>query len=176
MTTIYLIRHGEPDWGFKDERRLQGALRDYVPLTDNGIMQAEQVMINHKYLSDSDLIISSPFTRSLQTAAIINRNLALPIRVEFDLHEWVPDKWRANTIEEIAELVQDYKNHNGCTPEGEEKLWETKQNLITRTRNAIIKYMDKSKVIVVCHGMVISELMGIDHEEVPLCGVFKYEC
>lgn len=43
MTTFYLVRHEEPDWKFKDERNLQGPLRDYVPLTDNGINQAELV-------------------------------------------------------------------------------------------------------------------------------------
>ncbi|WP_186438506.1 histidine phosphatase family protein [Cohnella terricola] len=175
MTIFYLIRHGEPDWGLKDKRNLQGALRDFVPLTENGINQAEQVVEKNLFLSQCDLIVSSPFTRSLQTAAIINRNLGLPLRVEFDLHEWTPDNWQATSVEEITELWIDYMKHNGSYPEGESKLWETKESLLERTRKVLHKYLDKSKVIVVCHGMVIATLMELISDEIQLCGVYEYK-
>lgn len=104
--------------------------------------------------------MSSPYTRSLQTAAIINRRLGLPIDVEFDLHEWIPDNFQKNTLEEIVELHHDFNKYNGCVPAGESRLWETKENVNNRILNVLNKYLDKSKVMVVCHGMVINIVMG----------------
>lgn len=175
MTMFYLIRHGEPNWTFKEQRNLNGALRDFVPLTDVGVYQAQEVIANHNYLSDCDLILSSPYTRSLQTAAIINRNIGLPIKVEFDLHEWTPDNWQATCVQEITELWNDYMKHDGIHPPGEHKIWESKESVIERVRNVLNQYLDKSKVIVVCHGMVIATLLQLISEEVQLCGVYEYE-
>lgn len=175
MTTFYLIRHGEPDWNFSNDRNLKGAMRDYVPLTDNGVKQAEQLFSNHSYLEECELIISSPYTRSLQTAAIINTSLCKPIRVEFDLHEWTPDNWQAESVQELEELYRDYMKHNGQYPNGSKRLWETKENLIQRSCNVLWKYEDKSKVIVVCHGMIISTLMNLPSEDINLCGVYEYK-
>jgi broad specificity phosphatase PhoE len=166
LTIFYLIRHGEPNWAFKD---------NFVPLTDSGVHQAEQVISNHKYLSDCDVILSSPYTRSLQTAAIINRNIGLPIKVEYDLHEWTPDNWQATSVEEITELWEDYMKHNGAYPSGESKLWESKMSVSNRVRNVLHRYLNRSKVIVVCHGMVIATILNLISEEVQLCGVYEYE-
>lgn len=160
MTTFYLIRHAEPNWAFKIERNLQGAFRDYVPLTDNGVQQAEQILHRNRYLLECEMILSSPFTRSLQTAAIINRTLGLPLHVEFDLHEWIPDNFQADTLSEIRALHHDFHIHDGCVPAGETKLWETKESVLKRTTNVLTKYLDQKKVMVVCHGMVIQTLMA----------------
>ena len=43
-------------------------------------------------LKTAELIVSSPYTRALQTAAIISRETGLKICIEVDLHEWEPDK------------------------------------------------------------------------------------
>ncbi|WNQ14114.1 histidine phosphatase family protein [Paenibacillus aurantius] len=122
MTTFYLIRHGEADWAFKEERNLQHALRDFVPLTERGVQQAEQVLSCHPHLQDCELILSSPYTRALQTSAIINRSLSLPIKVEYDLHEWTPDNWQAASVEELMELWEAYRKHNGLHPAHERKI------------------------------------------------------
>jgi broad specificity phosphatase PhoE len=175
MTTFYLIRHGEPDWNLKDERKLLGAMRDYVPLTANGVAQAQQVVRNNPNLQDCELILSSPYTRSLQTAAIINRNMAKELQVEFDLHEWTPDNWQATSLQEITDLWRDYMEHNGRCPPGEIKLWETRESLTNRLDAVLNKYLDKSKVMVVCHGMVIATLLGLVSEDVSFCGVYEYE-
>ncbi len=173
MTLFYLIRHGQPDWSLKDERNLKGALRDFVPLTDEGIAQAERVVSNFD-LSKCDLILSSPYTRSLQTAAIINRSLGLPLRVEFDLHEWTPDNWTAETVEEITLLWQDYTNNCGIYPQGQERIWESKESLLNRTQNVLNKYLNHSNVIVVCHGMVIAALLDEVSEKIGYCGIYEY--
>ncbi|TOK03265.1 histidine phosphatase family protein, partial [Vibrio parahaemolyticus] len=42
-------------------------------------------------LEKAEVIISSPYTRALQTAEIINRKLGLELFVEHDLREWRAD-------------------------------------------------------------------------------------
>lgn len=88
---VIFIRHGEPNYLPCDERGFIGQGRDLAPLTDEGIQQAENVAKN-SILSGSEIIVSSPYTRALQTAAIISRNTGLEIKVKVDLHEWRPDK------------------------------------------------------------------------------------
>ncbi|TDF98106.1 histidine phosphatase family protein [Paenibacillus piri] len=174
MALFYLIRHGEPDWGFKEQRRLSPGRRDFVPLTPLGVEQAERTM-NCGELKNCELILSSPYTRSLQTAAVMNRTLGLPLHVEFDLHEWTPDNWQAQNEAEITELWNDYRLHNGEHPNGETRLWETKSSVMKRTMGVLEKYKHRSKVIVVCHGMVIATLLGHSSEQVPYCGIYPFE-
>ena len=54
-------------------------------------MQAEKVALN-SILSKSEIIVSSPYPRALQTAAIISRETGIKLNVEMDLREWEPDK------------------------------------------------------------------------------------
>ncbi|WP_166243030.1 histidine phosphatase family protein [Paenibacillus turpanensis] len=175
MTTFYLIRHGEPDWDLKNARKLQGPMRDYVPLTQRGIAQAEEAGASHQQLfSVCDLIVSSPFTRSLQTAAILNRRLGLPLQVEFDLHEWVPDSFQKESYEDIQALHRDFYKNDGIYPQGETRLWETKQSVLDRTKAVLERYLTYENVIVVCHGMVIAILKGYGPGQVDLCSVHEY--
>lgn len=175
MTTFYLIRHGEPDWDFMYSRNNIGALRDYAPLTQSGVSQAEKLTETEPYLRQCDLVLASPYTRALQTAAIMNRNLSLPLHVEYDLHEWIPDRWQAKSGEEITEFWIDYMNHNGVHPPGEEKLWESKESVRLRTQAVLRKYTNYSNVIVVCHGMVIATLVDLTSDDIGFCAVYKYQ-
>ena len=174
MTTFYLIRHGEPDWDFIQGRGITGALRDFVPLTQKGISQAEQIVNSVKDILEADLIISSPYTRALQTAATMNINLRLSIQVEFDLYEWNADNWTSKSVEELNALSKDYIEHGGYCPPGENKIWETKESIQNRTLSVLRKYTDHSKVLVVCHGMVISTLMNCSSEEIGFCSVHEF--
>ena len=88
---IVFIRHGEPDKTGVDNRGFIGQGRDMAPLTELGIKQAEDVSLN-PLLEGCQVILSSPYTRALQTAAIISKNTGLDIKVEIDIHEFIPDK------------------------------------------------------------------------------------
>lgn len=72
MTKLILIRHGGPDYNFVTERGFKGHGRDLAQLTLEGIQQAKTVAMD-KRLQGAQLIISSPYTRALQTAAIISK-------------------------------------------------------------------------------------------------------
>jgi broad specificity phosphatase PhoE len=91
------------------------------------------------------------------------------------MHEWTPDNWQADSVEEVTELWKDYMKHNGNCPPGENKLWETKDSLMKRTREVLHKYLNHDQVIVVCHGMVIATLLDLVSEDIQLCGVYEFE-
>lgn len=83
---IVFIRHGEPDKKEVDKRGFIGQGRDMAPLTELGIKQAEEVSLS-PLLEGCQVIVSSPYTRALQTAAIISKNTGLNIKVEVDILE-----------------------------------------------------------------------------------------
>lgn len=91
MATFYLVRHGEADYSEMLEKGFYGFGRSFAPLSSQGISQAETAAIDER-LKTAQLIVSSPYTRALQTAAIISRETGLKISVDVDLHEWEPDK------------------------------------------------------------------------------------
>ena len=49
-------------------------------LTENGILLAEKASFDQR-LDHAEIIVSSPYTRALQTAAIISKNRQLNIKV-----------------------------------------------------------------------------------------------
>lgn len=69
---VVFIRHGEPDKTHVDLRGFSGQGRDMAPLSEQGIAQAQKVSYA-SILEGSELIVSSPYTRALQTAAIISK-------------------------------------------------------------------------------------------------------
>ncbi|MDF2544972.1 MAG: putative proteinB, partial [Herbinix sp.] len=107
---IIFIRHGEPDKSYVDVKGFIGQGRDLAPLTELGIEQAKEVSKN-PLLEGGQIIISSPYTRALQSAAIISKNTGLDIKVEIDLHEFIPDKtFMVKGEEENRDLHKDFMN------------------------------------------------------------------
>jgi len=64
---------------------------DLAPLTDLGEYQVIQQLPKIQDFNP-ELVISSPATRALHSALVIRPALQAPFKVEFDLHEWVPDQ------------------------------------------------------------------------------------
>ena len=137
MTTFYLIRHGEPLSSLADERRLRGGMRDFVPLTDLGCDQIERLAKELRSLK-RELIVSSPMTRALQSAAILSRLLDLPLRVEFDLHEWLLDlTFSYDQSAKVFEALDEIRNLGGEWPQGETRNWEPKSSVCQRVNKAL---------------------------------------
>lgn len=154
---IVFIRHGEPDKTLVDARGFIGQGRDFAPLSRLGVQQAE-TMSADPLLKDGQIIVSSPYTRALQTAAILSRNLQKEIKVEVDLHEFIPDKtFRVKGEEEDYLLHKDFRKCHGEYPEGETRGWETITEIIARTKPVFDRYLSEGyeKIIVVAHGGVI---------------------
>ena len=171
MTTFYLVRHGDTRYDLAEERRLRGAARDLVPLSAAGVRQIEETATVLRAPAP-ELIVSSPMTRALQSAAILSRRLDLPLAVELDLHEWVPDLSGAyDSVSFVRQAQAELEGCGGEWPAGERRGWEPYSNVRRRTRAALARYTHLAHVAVVCHGVVIHCLTG---EHAPLGGILPY--
>ena len=160
MNNFTLIRHGEANYDLANERKLIGGVRDWVPLTENGVQQITQLCETLKTTSP-DILLTSPMTRAMHTSAIISRLLNIPFTVEFDLHEWLPDlTYRYNSSEEALTAFDEYKSLNGNWPENEKRNWEPVSQFRNRILTVLQRYRHSNHVFVVCHGAIIDELCG----------------
>ncbi len=162
MAIFYLIRHGEPNYDAVSKIGFFGFGRSFAPLSDKGIKQAEATAEDRRLL-DADIIISSPYTRALQTAAIISRKVNKPIIIEPELHEWIADK--TNTLSSNSEAVKlsnEFNVYKGVYPENVEMKWETLASVRERMKRVADKYSDYNKVIMVGHGMAFRTLAYIE--------------
>lgn len=158
MAMLYLVRHGKPDYSQCDERGYIGHGRDLAPLSEEGILQAKATAKDIR-LQAADIIVASPYTRALQTAAIISKETGININVEMDLHEWMPDlTFQYKNYEECYALTQEFLEYKGVYPANEIRRWESLDSLRSRVRRVADKYAHYNKVIMVCHGMVIRTL------------------
>ena len=118
MALFYLIRHGEPDYEAVSKLGFYGFGRSFASLSERGLKQAEETAKDIRLL-DADLIICSPYTRALQTAAIISREIDKEIVVEPELHEWIVDKTNSITSSEEAEMLgKEFQECKGVYPDG----------------------------------------------------------
>lgn len=163
MAQFYLIRHGQPDYSLCDERGYIGHGRALAPLSEEGIRQALSTALDSR-LQDADIIVSSPYTRALQTAAILSQKTGVGIKVEMDLHEWMPDlTFQYRLSEESLKQYSDFTAHKGIYPDGGPKRWEDLKSLRARVKKVADKYAQYDKVIMVCHGMVIRTLTYVEN-------------
>jgi len=162
-----LIRHGEPRYDEVLSRNYFGMGYDMGRLTDLGVIQAEK-RAKDPDLFDADIIISSPYTRALQTAAIISRISNIKLTVENDLHEWMPDTTFKFELD-ASKAYDEYLKSKGIRSNETIYLWESYDVLRKRVLNVLDKYKEYKKVIVVCHGIVMSTLTKFD-DVIEHCG------
>ena len=166
MTQFIFIRHGEPRYDEIEKRGYRGMGYDLGRLTDRGIMQAYARAKDSK-LKGADLILSSPYTRALQTAAILSKELQIPLIVENDLHEWMPDMTHQfNTS--LKGRYEEYIEQKGVPNPNQD--WESFNHLKNRVDAVLDQYQNYQKVIVVCHGIVMSSQTHFD-DLIEYCGV-----
>ena len=125
MALFYFVRHGSADYSNIHTKIYQGFGVNLSPLSGEGIAQIKKTAEDSR-LVGTDLILSSPYTRALQSAAILSKNTGADIVVETDLHEWVANKTYVFEPDEVAEaLYEDYLTNSGIYPPGEDPLWES---------------------------------------------------
>ncbi|MCC8483988.1 MAG: phosphoglycerate mutase family protein [Rickettsia endosymbiont of Labidopullus appendiculatus] len=173
MTIFFLIRHGETDWSLNEKHQLKGGYRDLPCLTPNGIRQVNELSKNLR-LKNAELILSSPYTRALQTAAILSKNIDLDITVEFELREWQPDLGLgiSNQIQ-LKSAIDDYERNNGIYPAGIPKTWESKNSIKDRIEGVLRRYLNYKYIIVVTHEQVIKT--WVDAYQILHCSINELE-
>jgi len=165
---IYLMRHGEPSYTPCTKRGLIGQGRDLAALNAEGIKQMQEAS---KGLvgSGAQIILSSPYTRALQSAAIVAKETGLITEVVHDLHEWLPDTtFQYGSYQELKLIFEDFKKHRGVLPPKSQysiyTRWEPLSHLKARVRAALLPYISLyDTVILIGHGMVLQSLSYQEH-------------
>ncbi|MEG0772825.1 histidine phosphatase family protein [Clostridium sp.] len=157
MTKLILIRHGEPDYSLVTERQFKGHGRDLAQLTPKGIEQAKAVAKDER-LKGASIIVTSPYTRTMQTAAIISKETSLDINIELDIHEWLPDlTFNYINDDEVMVAAKECTLCKGNYTDDNKKKWEKLSTVAERAFKALEKYLHYDKIIVVTHGVVMRQ-------------------
>jgi broad specificity phosphatase PhoE len=159
---LYLIRHGETDWQLMSERGVRGLAASLAPLTPLGRVQIETIAGDYR-LQEADAILCSSFTRALESAALLSRKLNKPLYVEYDLHEWLPQKDPTAIIDEtlLMEASEGLRQEIDDNIVADDVPWESLAEVKERVMGVLERYKKFSKVIVVTHAVVISSLLGV---------------
>lgn len=170
---IVFVRHGVPDFTLADERKMTQLEKDYAPLCREHL-PALQEKLNHAVFDDADIIISSPYTRTLQTAEILNRHRGLPLFIEHDLREWRADKDGGYiTLNERDRRWHEYRELLKAGIPMTDTRYEHVDELKARAELVLDRYRQYRKVVVVSHFNVFEALQGF--QDVGLsCGEFRY--
>lgn len=186
---LFFIRHGEADYGVLESRGVRGWARSFAPLTAAGRLQIE-VIANDYRLEEAEAILSSSYARALESAARLSRALDKPLHVEYDLHEWLPQKDSLGEVDDdsIRDANQQLSYYSGFVPFAERRVqrdsrrtpklerrvplaarqppppearsWESLEEVRGRVLNVLSRYDHLSSLIVVSHAVVISSMLG----------------
>lgn len=155
------MRHAETDWGRVNERGWVGLAIDLAPLTERGRQQAADAARRVAELGPT-MLLTSPMTRAMETAAIVGRRIGLDPVVEMDLREWLPDRGMAwSTLEEVLAAHRAMVESADTAPTGTTPRWETMPELRRRGLDALRPYIGSgTRAVAVCHGVIIQALTG----------------
>ena len=156
MTTIYLIRHSKPmkvnNTFNKDNLQLQN---EKSSLSIEGEQIAKE-KLNKKEFDDIDIIFSSNYVRTIQTAKYLSEKNSAEINVISDLGErkFGLDSWDElpDNFERKQFLDENYKLNNG----------ENQNEVRNRMYSAIMKILNEypnKRIAIVSHATAISYLL-----------------
>jgi broad specificity phosphatase PhoE len=168
---LYLIRHGETDWQLVSERGVRCMAASLAPLTPLGRLQIDTIAADYR-LQEASAILCSSYARALESGALLSRKLNKPLFVEYDLHEWLPQK---DSLADVSESLL-HQASEGLkrellrqTPE-DAAPWESLAEVRARVIGVLRRYRHFATVVVVTHAVVISSLLGVqrpvDHAEI----------
>jgi probable phosphoglycerate mutase len=164
LKQIVFVRHGESEWNATS--RMQGQLES--DLTARG---REQTEVNARVLANLGIeeLYSSPLGRARESAAIINRQLSLPIRCDSRIKEWDCGDWSGELYEDVqtkwadqwAAYQADRFHYRGPN-------CENYPDMIARVQPFLDELLRSAarSIAVVSHGMIgrvmVSTLLGYD--------------
>lgn len=146
---VAFVRHGETEWN--RQRRIQG-LTD-VPLNDAGREQARA--LGRELAAGSwNVLVSSPLTRAVETADLMNAEIGTPVRGRDDaLIERGYGRAEGLAVDEVNELWPD-----GAFPGSESLI-----HLADRGRSAVLDLLDRydGNLILVSHGALLRSTLSV---------------
>lgn len=185
---LFFVRHGETDWGALEARGVRGWARSFAPLTPKGRLQIDVIASDYR-LETAEAILTSSYARALESAARLSRALDKPLHVEYDLHEWLPQKDSLGEMDDdlIREANKQLSYYTGFVPFADRRVrsdaakppterrvpveqrqppppearsWESVEEVRERVLNVLRRYEHLSSLIVVSHAVVISSMLG----------------
>ncbi|PYY38282.1 MULTISPECIES: histidine phosphatase family protein [unclassified Curtobacterium] len=150
---LVLVRHGETEWS----KSGQHTGRTDIPLTENGVAQAERA---GRFLADRDfaLALSSPLARARETARIVGVDPEL----DEDLYEWDYGAYEGLTTPQIKvqrhgpwDLWTDGVPAGDTPGENAAEVRVRVERVINRARPVLAEGQD---AIFVAHGHVLRAL------------------
>lgn len=148
MTRIYFVRHAQPCHEVKDDRSR--------PLTAEGMKNTLSVT---QCLKDKDInvLMSSPYKRSMDTIKDLSETLQMPIETDEDFRERNRGSWTCENFKEgISFLWSDIKNH--IVPD-DECISDVQSRNIAALNRVLEKYPNKN-VVIATHGMALSSMLN----------------
>ncbi|MGR5130719.1 histidine phosphatase family protein [Vibrio alfacsensis] len=169
---IVFVRHGVPDFTLADERQMTQLEKDYAPLCRDHLPVLQE-NLNQPVFDDADIIISSLYTRALQTAEILNRHRGLPLFVEHDLREWRADREGGYfTLKERDRRWHEYRESLKAGIPMTDTRYEYIDELKLRAELVLERYRQYRKVVVVSHFNVFEAFQGFQEEGLS-CGELR---
>ncbi len=158
---LYFVRHGETDWQQLTERGVRGWARSFAPLTGMGRLQMEAIAKDVR-LIEAEAMLTSSYARALESAARLNQLLNKPLYVEYDLHEWLPQKNPLADLDDDTALLASQQLIGAVeAPPPDERSWESLEEVRLRALNVFRRYAQFKSLIVVSHAVLIASVTGL---------------
>ena len=157
-TEITIVRHGETIWNV--EQRIQG--HSNSQLSENGVVQAGLVA-GALAKREFDVLISSDLQRAVETASIINKQLALSYECTAKLRERSFGRVEGMNFDEMKKHFPDeFRRYKARDPKfafpGGESLEQLYQRVTSEIERITRKYAGQ-KVLIVAHGLVLEMML-----------------
>lgn len=157
---VYLVRHGQSVGNKKGTHQTSK-----TPLSKDGITQAQKVAKRLKKLP-IDLIYSSPFKRTKQTAEIISREVGLPVEYWQDLHEVLhpSEIEKSHKDDPEAKRIKKLVNDNYYKGDWKYSDEESPNELLDRAKKVLDHLLDHHKeqnVLCITHGALMKTLTAM---------------
>ena len=151
-TYVYLVRHGESPKSEKNEERTRG-------LTDKGVKDAI-ILANRLVEEGIDIIISSPYRRSILTVQELAYRLRKQILIEENLKERIFSlEERQLTERELLELLSQSFENPTYTLNGAESNYDCQNRGIATLTDTLEKFQGQ-KIVFASHGVLITQILG----------------
>ena len=167
VTTIDLLRHGEPVGG----ARYRGRIDD--PLSEKGWSEMRIAVGDHR---PWDTVVSSPLSRCSAFAQELGTRHALPVALEPRFREIRFGDWEGRTAEDLMRsdrdvLLRFWRDPVAHPPPGAESLNAFRERVLAAWSQLIVNHQGKH-LLLVCHGGVIR--MIVSHVlEMPVNRMFR---
>jgi broad specificity phosphatase PhoE len=171
---LFFVRHGETDYRQVEARGVKGWATSFAPLSAMGRLQIDTIARDYR-LQEAQGILCSSYARALESAARLSRALNKPLYVEYDLHEWLPQKdsladLDPRLLDRANEQLRRQMRGSGSV---DDAPWESLEEVRERVVGVLKRYRQMQSLVVVTHAVVISALAGVERlvehaEIVPL--------